>query len=54
MRKPIPAAGAVAPNSLAAALAVPDPRHPYGWWPERPPLPLVGLLQFTVATEIQL
>jgi hypothetical protein len=28
---------------------VPDPRRPYGWRPERPPLPLVGLLQLTVA-----
>jgi hypothetical protein len=45
--------GPVAPASLAAALGrVPDPRHPYGWWPERPPLPLVGLLQFTVAAVL--
>jgi hypothetical protein len=50
MRKPIPSMGPVAPNSLAAALAaVPDPRHPYGWRPDRPPLPLVGVLQFAVA-----
>jgi hypothetical protein len=28
---------------------VPDPRRPYGWRPEREPLPLVGLLQVTVA-----
>jgi hypothetical protein len=28
---------------------VPDPRRPYGWRPERPPLPLVGLLRLTVA-----
>ena len=53
MRKPIPTVGPAAPGSLAAALgAVPDPRHPYGWWPERPPLPLVGLLQFTVAAVV--
>lgn len=53
MRKAIPGMGPVAPHSLAAALGtVPDPRHPYGWWPARPPLPLVGLLQFTVAAVV--
>ena len=53
MRKPIPGLGPVAPHSLAAALGtVPDPRRPYGWWPARPPLPLVGLLQFTVAAVV--
>ena len=50
MRKPLAVWGAAPPGSLAAALAaVPDPRRPYGWNPERPPLPLVGLLQFSVA-----
>ena len=45
--------GPVAAHSLAAALGtVSDPRHPYGWWPARPPLPLVGLLQFTVAAVV--
>jgi len=35
---------------LAEALAaVPDPRHPFGWRPDRPPLPLVGVLQLAVA-----
>ena len=54
MRKAIPGMGPVAPHSLAAALGtVPDPRHPYGWWPARPPLPLVGLLQFTVAAVVR-
>lgn len=49
-RKPIPAAGPAVAGSLAAALArVPDPRRPYGWRPEYPPLPLVGLLQVVVA-----
>lgn len=49
-RKPILGAGPAAPGSLAEALAsVPDPRRPYGWRPECPPLPLVGLLQLTVA-----
>src|SRR5438477_5081017 len=53
MRKEIPTVGPASPDSLAAALAtVPDPRHPYGWWPERPPLPLVGLLQFSVAAVV--
>src|SRR5207247_5490047 len=49
-RKAVPRAGPAAPGSLAAALAeVPDPRHPYGWRPAYPPLPLVGLLHSTVA-----
>ncbi len=38
------------PNSLAAALAaVPDPRRPYGWRRGYAPVPLVALLQATVA-----
>jgi hypothetical protein len=50
VRKPLPAAPAAPAGSLAAALAsVPDPRRPYGWRPEYPPLPLVGLLQLSVA-----
>ena len=50
MRKVIPGCGPAPPGSLAEALAaVPDPRRPYGWNPERAPLPLVGLLQFAVA-----
>ena len=49
-RKPIPVVGPAPAGSLAAALAeVPDPRRPYGWRPEYPPLPLVGLLQAVVA-----
>ncbi len=49
-RQPIPVAGPAAAGSLAAALAqVPDPRRPYGWRPEYPPLPLVGVLQLVVA-----
>jgi hypothetical protein len=49
-RRPIPPAPAAPPGSLAAALAaVPDPRRPYGWRPDRPPLPLVGVLQLAVA-----
>lgn len=50
MRKPLPSGGPAPPGSLAEALAgVPDPRKPYGWRPEYPPIPLVALLQFSVA-----
>ena len=53
MRKPIPVSGPAPPGSLAAALAVvPDPRHPYGWRPDREPLSLVGVLQFAVAAVL--
>lgn len=49
-RKPIPRGGPAPVGSLAEALSrVPDPRRPYGWRPDREPLPLVGLLQVTVA-----
>lgn len=52
-RRRIPAAPLAPPGSLAAALAsVPDPRRPYGWRPAYPPLPLVGLLQLTVAALV--
>lgn len=52
-RKPVPTAAPAAPGSLAAALAtVPDPRQPYGWRPECPPLPLVTLLQLAVAATL--
>jgi hypothetical protein len=38
---------------LAEALsAVPDPRRPYGWRPDCPPLPWVGLLQLAVAAML--
>ena len=47
MPKPLPPAP---PGSLAEALAaVPDPRQPYGWRPQYPPIPLVPLLQLAVA-----
>jgi hypothetical protein len=53
MRKSLPAAPPAALGSLAAALAtVPDPRQPYGWRPDYPPLPLVGLLQLAVAAML--
>lgn len=53
MAKPLPQAPAAPPGSLAAALAgVPDPRKPYGWRPAYPPIPLVALLQLTVAAML--
>ncbi len=53
MPKPLPRAPEAPPGSLAAALAgVPDPRKPYGWRPEYPPIPLVALLQLTVAAML--
>jgi hypothetical protein len=52
-RQEIPPVSPSAPGSLAAALAeVPDPRRPYGWRPEHAPLPLVALLQLTVAATL--
>jgi hypothetical protein len=49
-RRAVPAGPAALPGSLAAALAqVPDPRRPYGWRPAYAPLPVVGVLQLTVA-----
>ena len=52
-RKAVPAGPPAPAGSLAEALgAVPDPRRPYGWRPECPPLPLVGLLQLTVAATL--
>jgi len=53
MVKPMPQAPPGPPGSLAAALAgVPDPRRPYGWRPAYAPVPLVGLLQATVAAVL--
>jgi hypothetical protein len=53
MPKPLPRAPEAPPGSLAAALAeVPDPRKPYGWRPAYPPIPLVALLQMTVAAVL--
>src|SRR6266540_1276205 len=53
MPKPLPAAPPAPPGSLAAALAaVPDPRRPLGWRPDRSPLPLVGVLQVAVAAML--
>lgn len=49
-RKAVPVMVAVEVGSLAEALGVvPDPRRPYGWRPGREPIPLVALLQLTVA-----
>ena len=53
MPKPLPVAPPAAPGALAEALAaVPDPRRPNGWRPDRPPLPLVGTLQLAVAAML--
>lgn len=53
MPKPLPLAPPAPPGSLAAALAaVPEPRHPKGWRPDRAPLPLVGILQTAVAAML--
>jgi DDE_Tnp_1-associated len=53
MPKAIPVAPPGPPGSLAAALAaVPDPRHPRGWRPDRAPLPVIGILQLAVAAML--
>jgi len=53
MSKPLPTLPPAPPGSLAAALAqIPDPRRPYGWRPEYPPIPLVALLQVAVAAML--
>lgn len=49
-RKPVPVGPEGAEGSLAEMLgAIPEPRKPYGWSPDRSPLPLVGMLQVAVA-----
>ena len=53
MPKVLPVAPPAPSGTLAEALrAVPDPRHPYGWRPDRSPLPLVGMLQLAVAAML--
>lgn len=53
MPLPFPVAPPGPPGSLAHALAaVPEPRHPNGWRPDRSPLPLVGVLQLAVAAML--
>lgn len=53
MRKSLPQAPPAPPGSLAEALAaVPDPRQPYGWRPQYPPIPLVALLQLVIAATL--
>jgi hypothetical protein len=52
-RKRIEPVAAAPSGSLAAALAtVPDPRQPYGWRRGLAPIPLVALLQLTVAATL--
>jgi hypothetical protein len=53
MPLPFPVAPPGPPGSLAEALAaVPEPRRPNGWRPDRSPLPLVGVLQLAVAAML--
>lgn len=53
IRKSIPTLPPAPAGSLAAALAtVPDPRHPYGWRSDYPPIPLVALLQVALAAML--
>jgi hypothetical protein len=53
MVKPMPQAPPAPAGSLAAALAaVPDPRRPRGWRSDYTPVPLVALLQATVAAVL--
>ena len=54
MRRPLPPfQGPAPPGSLAAALTiVPDPRQPYGWRSDYPPISLVALLQVAVAAML--
>jgi len=48
-RKAVPEGEAAALGTLAEVLGrVPDPRQPYGWRPEYPPISLGALLQLTV------
>jgi hypothetical protein len=52
-RKQVPVGPVGAEGSLAAMLGeIPEPRKPYGWSPERSPLPLVGMLQVAVAAML--
>lgn len=49
-RQEVPPGPIVPQGTLAAALShIPDPRQPYGWHPDHPPLPLVSLLLLTLA-----
>jgi len=53
VRKALPALPPAPEGSLAAALAdVPDPRRPYGWRSDYPPIPLVALLQVALAAML--
>lgn len=53
MRRAVPTLPPAPPGSLAEALAeVPDPRRPFGWRSDYPPIPLVALLQVAVAAML--
>lgn len=53
MRRALPTLPPAPPGSLAAALAeIPDPRRPFGWRGDYPPIPLVALLQVALAAML--
>lgn len=53
MRRPLPPMPAAPAGSLAEALSqVPDPRRPFGWRGDYPPIALVALLQVAVAAML--
>lgn len=48
-RRDVPPGPIIPQGTLAQALSdLPDPRRPFGWRPEHPPLPLVSLLLLTI------
>ncbi len=52
-RKDVPLGAIIPQGSLATALrAVRDPRRPFGWQPQHPPLPLVALLLLTIVAML--
>lgn len=52
-RKAVPLGPIVPQGTLAEAFApIPDPRRPFGWRPEHPPLPLVSVLLLTLAAMV--
>lgn len=52
-RKAVPSGPPAAAGSLAEALGtLPEARRPYGWSPDRSPLPLAGMLQVAVAAML--
>ena len=53
MRRVLPTLPPAPPGSVAEALAeVPDPRRPFGWRSDYPPIPLVALLQVAIGAML--